>query len=101
MGTRLELQDILVSILGSANVYFQPPPTMSLKYPCILYRRERINTEFANNLPYKHKKRYSVTLIDSNPDSLIIDKLLMLPACIFDRHYTSNGLNHDVYTLYF
>ncbi|MEI7479591.1 MAG: hypothetical protein WCK25_04690, partial [Actinomycetes bacterium] len=69
MAPRLELQAILVNLLGSNNVYFQPPPSLKMNYPCIVYSREYINTQFANNTPYKHKKRYHVIVIDSNPDS--------------------------------
>jgi hypothetical protein len=101
MGTRLELHDVLVGILGAPNVYFQPPESIKLKYPCILYKKDKINSRFADNNPYSLEKRYSVTFIDSNPDSSILDDLANLPMCIFDRHYTSNGMNHDVYILYF
>jgi len=33
MGTRLELQNLLENILGSRNVYFQPPENLKLNYP--------------------------------------------------------------------
>ncbi len=39
----------LVSLLGSDNVYFQPPPTVKMQYPCIVYKRDYLNTEFADN----------------------------------------------------
>lgn len=48
-----------------------------------------------------HKKRYQVTVVDKNPDSVIHEKVLKLPLCKFDRHYNKDNLNHDVYTLYF
>lgn len=101
MGDRLDLQTILESILGSTNVYFQPPPSKEILYPCIVYERSNINTEFANNYPYKHIKQYTVTVIDKNPDSLIPDKISLLQGCIFDRHFTVDNLNHDIFSLYF
>lgn len=101
MGTRLELQALLRSILDSDNVYFQPPPTVQMKYPCIVYRRDTVRTDFAGNHPYAHKLRYLVTVIDPNPDSGIPKKIAMLPMCIFDRFYVADRLNHDVYKLFF
>ena len=101
MGQRLALHQILKSLLGSDYVYFQPPSTVKMNYPCIVYRRSDIDTEFANNDPYNIHKQYQVTVIDPNPDSLIPDKVGKLPKCLFDRHYTADNLNHDVYNLYY
>ena len=101
MAQRLDLQARLSALLGSANVYFQPPPTIQMNYPAIVYKRDDIRTEFANDKPYKNKTRYQVTVIDRNPDSLIPAKVGQLPMCVFDRFYTADNLNHDVYTLYF
>ena len=72
-----------------------------MKYPCIVYKRVTGDTQFADNIPYIIKKKYQITVIDSNPDSLIPDKVAQLPYCVFDRHFTSGNLNHDVYNLYF
>lgn len=101
MGTRLELQELLKTILGSDNVYFQPPPTIQMNYPCIVYRRDDIRTEYAGNNPYSHKTRYTVTVIDRNPDSTIHREIGKLPLSSFDRFYAADNLNHDVYSLFF
>lgn len=101
MKRRLELHEILCALLGSRNVYFQPPESVKLKYPCIIYSRQRIETGFADNAPYKIDKCYELTLITSDPDSELVDKLLTLPMCKHDRHYTSDNLNHDTYTIYY
>lgn len=101
MAQRLELQKLLVELLGSKNVYFQPPPTQKMQYPCILYSRYDLNMEFADNTPYKNKTRYQVTIIDTNPDSDIPKKVAALPMCSFDRFFTADNLNHDVYNLFF
>lgn len=101
MAQRLELQAKLVELLGSAHVYFQPPPTVKMEYPCIIYRRESESRTFADNSPYRHKKRYQVTVVDKNPDSDIPDKVGSLPLCSFERFFTADNLNHDVYNLYF
>lgn len=101
MGTRLELQTLLETLVGSQNVYFQPPPTLSMNYPCIVYKINNEKVSFADNKPYKHTKRYLITVIDKNPDSILPDKISKLSMSSFDRHMTVNGLNHYIYNLYF
>lgn len=101
MAQRLELQEVLREILGSDQVYFQPPPTVKMVYPCIVYKRDYQLTQFADDRPYSLKKRYQVTVIDENPDSVIPDKVAELPLCIFDRFFTADNLNHDVFKLFF
>lgn len=101
MASRLELQTLLEGILGSSNVYYQPPASVSMRYPAIVYSRSEIENTFANNSVYAQTVGYSVTVIDKNPDSEYVKKISMLPMCIYDRHYVSDNLNHDVFTLYF
>jgi hypothetical protein len=101
MAQRLELQAVLVDLLGSDNVYFQPPPSLQIDYPCIVYNREYVLLNHANDKPYKHRKRYLVTVIDRDPDSKVNERMLELPLCVHDRFYTADNLNHDVYKLFF
>lgn len=99
--TRLKLQKMLEDLLGSRNVYFQPPESVKIKYPCIVYSRDYLSTKHADNIPYNNKCRYQMTLIDKNPDSKYLDKLNSLPMCSFERHFTADNLNHDVYNIYY
>ena len=101
MASRLDLHEILCNILGSRNVYFQPPESIKLKYDCIIYSRKNINNVFADNSVYRQHDLYEVIIIYEDPDSDIPRKLSLLPMCSFDRHYTSDNLNHDVFTLYY
>jgi len=101
MGIRLELQSLLEILLGSRNVYFQAPPSVGIKYPCIIYNKNTIKPEFANDSLYMYTQSYTVTIIDSNPDSDIPEKILKLPLCSFDRHYKADNMYHDVYNLYY
>lgn len=101
MERRLRLHQILTEILGTKNVYFQPPENTKMEYPCIVYQRNAADTKFADDKPYLNTKRYMVTVIDYDPDSEIPDKIAALPLCAFDRHYTADDLNHDVYNLYY
>lgn len=101
MGQRLELQAILIDILETNHVYFQPPPSVQMVYPCIVYNRDYELTNYADDKPYKRRKRYQVTVIDRNPDSEIPDKIAALPLCVYERFFTADNLNHDVYKLFF
>jgi len=70
-------------------------------YPCIVYKRDFALTYFADDKPYQNRKRYQVIVIDRDPDSDIPDRIAALPLCTFDRFYTADNLNHDVFKLFF
>jgi hypothetical protein len=99
MGQRLDLHQILLAMVS--NVYFQPPTNVRLQYPCIVYHRDFADTKFADDEPYNHTKRYQITVIDQDPDSEIPDKVAALPMSLFNRFFTADDLNHDVYNVYF
>lgn len=101
MANRLELHEILCGILRSRNVYFQPPESLKMQYPAIVYSRDDIQNTFADDVVYMQKHVYQVIVIDKDPDSEIVEKVSKLPACRFDRHYISDNLNHDSFLLYF
>ena len=101
MAPRLQLQSLLEEILETDKVYFQPPTNVVLTYPCIVYKRDFAETKFADNAPYDRTIRYQVTVMDKNPDSEIPSKIAALPMCLFDRFYTADNLNHDVFNLFF
>lgn len=101
MDRRIEFHDILTEILGTKNVYYQPPETIKMKYPCIVYDLSRIDSIFALNHRYTENRRYSVTLIDRDPDSVFFAKLMELPYCSFSRAFTTDNLNHFVFEIYY
>lgn len=84
-------------------MHFQPPTGMEMNFPAgvITYSRGRAETQFADNLPFHRAQSYTVTVIHPDPDNVIKDKIAALPYCAFDRWYAADGLNHDVYTLFF
>ena len=98
---RLSLHDKLKTVLGSSNVYFQPPSTLTMKYPCIIYKIDDMEGVHANDRRYLGAKRYLVTIVDRNPDTLIPDKLLELPYCAFENHFVVDNLNHYICSLYY
>ena len=99
MESRLELQTLLEEILGSANVYYQPPESVKMSYPAIIYSLKNMKNNFANNSVYTQYTDYEIIVIDKDPDSVIVSKISKLPMCMFDRHYASDNLNHTVFTL--
>lgn len=100
--TRLELQSILESIEGVRNAYFQPPPTLKMVYPCIVYQLDEPRVRHADNWPYAEHKQYNVIVIDPDPESLIPERLHhRFQLCRPGRPYTANNLNHYPYTLYY
>lgn len=98
---RLSLHEILCGILGSRNVYFQPPETIKMKYPAIVYALSDIKSLYANGGVYLSGRKYSVTIVDSDPDSHLVEMVTAMPTCRFDRHYRADNLNHWVFTLWY
>lgn len=101
MNNRVKLQKILEDILGSRNVYYQPPATVKMGYPAIVYSRSNIENIHADNAVYRQNNSYEIIVIDKHPDSEIVRNVSLLPHCRFLRHYVADNLNHDVFTLYF
>lgn len=95
------LHDILCEIIGEDRCYFEPPSNIQMKYPCIIYHSLNGQDTFADNIHYLKFKRYSVTVIDEDPDSKIPEKLEELTYCSSDRDYCYEGLWHFSYTLFF
>ena len=100
MADRLDLQTLLEEILGSRNVYYEPPESVKMQYPAIRYSRSRINNTYANDSVYKQDDRYEVTVMYSDPDSDLPRKVASLPMCEHDRHYVADNLHHDTFTLH-
>lgn len=101
MDRRLKLHKLLTDIKGVKKVYFQPPESIKMEYPCIRYNMNSDYNLKADNRLYTHRTMYLVTVIDKNPDSVIPDALRIFPYCELDRWYSADNLNHWVFTLYF
>lgn len=107
MGKRELLQLKLETIIdktepnGDKHVYFNSPSGHNMVYPAIRYNLKTINGSYANNTVFLQQKAYELTLIDTNPDSIYIEKILQLQYCSFDRFYTADNLNHWTFTLYY
>ncbi len=98
---RPELHKKLCDLLGSRNVYYQPPTGVRLEYPCIIYNLDATNDVHADNHIYRRLYRYSLTYITKNPEDPLRDKIDDLQYCRFNRFFVSDNLNHYNYTIYF
>lgn len=97
---RLALDAKLREILGSGNVYYQPPTSVQMHYPAIRYERNRIANTSADNMNYKQDLSYSITCIYTDPDDELPIKVANIPRCRHDRQYKADGLIHDTFELY-
>lgn len=95
---RLSLHDQLLS--ATENVYFQPPATIVLKYPCIIYKLDDIDITRANNSVYSKMEKYLITIVDRNPDTKLYENILDLPYSGFVSAFTKDNLNHYICSLY-
>ena len=103
---RLQLHQKLISIMGTENeqesrVYFQPPASLRMTYPAIVYYKDGRWTNHADNFAYFGKQRYAITVIDPDPDSDIAVRIeSAFPLCEVDRSFVSDNLYHVAVTLY-
>lgn len=99
---RIELHNELVELLGTPNVYFQtPPPNVQMVYPAIVYDRSLIKSKYASDSVYTITYEYTVTVIDTDTDSLIVDKMSKFRTAKHIRHYVADELSHDVFKLHY
>lgn len=102
MASRLELQTELEEIMENRNVYYQPPASLKMSYPCIRYYKKGNSAVHADDKVYKHVNRYEGIVIDPNPDSEIADTIVYhFEMCSLGQGYTADNLNHFPFTLYY
>jgi len=98
MASRLTLDQTLRGFTN--NVYYQPPTGTMMKYPAIRYRRNDIDIRHADNTSYNQTIGYEIIVIDRDPDSPITMEVAKLSGIRFVRNYQADGLNHDVFAIY-
>ena len=97
MDRRLRLSEILNAMYD--HVYYQPGPTIQLKYPCVVYKLDCLLPRHADNKVYHLTEQYTITAIDRNPDSNMPIELAQLPFCRMDRAFENDNLHHWVFTI--
>lgn len=98
---RLLLHEKLCTLLGTRNVYFDPPESIKISYPCIIYNKSTKDSRYADDRNYLSRTRYTVTYIDYSPDSDFTNSIINeFKYCNSDRFYSESNLHHYVFTLY-
>lgn len=102
MNDRLSLHDKLVELIGNDNVYFQPPASVKMSYPCVVYNVGAGNAIYADDSVYSYTHRYNVTFIYKKPNVDIIEQVLFaLPSSSVSTIYCVENLNHYVFSVYY
>lgn len=101
MATRIELHEKLCEILGSRNVYYDPPSNTKMKFPAIEYHLARYEPVRADDFLYLVRNRYELTLMEKTPESETVGELLRLPYCSHDRSFVSDNMHHNTFTIYY
>ena len=95
--------------LGIKYVYFEPPQNIIMQFPCAVIRMGTISSRSANNRVYKLNNSYELIYIRRQFDDPMVNKILVgdseheppFSMIRHIRHYTADGLHHDLYKLYF
>ena len=99
---RIELQQVLESIIGSNYVYYRPPESTKLKYPCIIYNLKSGVAHRADNANYIFKRCYDVQLIHKTADTDLVEALIgAFPYIRFDNNFITDNLIHENFVLYY
>ena len=101
MRTWEDLHKILVDLMGADHVYFQPPESVKMVYPCIRFSEEGYDIKKANDKTYIKNTRYQIVVITKTPNPEVLDKIIDLPFCGPGPAYKASGLYHYTFTLYF
>ena len=102
MARRLQLHEKFCEILGSRNVYFQPPESLKIKYPAIIYKVVDRDDLRADDRRYRGLNTYEGNFITDDPDSSIPEKILDSFLYVSSgRPYTSGNLHHNPFTIHY
>lgn len=105
---RLDIQTFLENFMGNKrilegyqNVYLDPPESINMNYPCIVYKLSDIDVTYADNKSYRKFNRYQLIYITEDPDDPNIYKIMDFEMCSFDRSYNSDNLHHFSYDIFY
>lgn len=92
------LQEVLERIQdevdGVHHVYYQPPESVKMSYPCFVYKLNTVNQTYGSDKPYLYCNEYLVTYITRDPEPVMVEMVKPLPQVRYDRHFTANNLHH-------
>ena len=98
---RREVHKRLQELTGyGKRVYYNPPETLKMQYPCIVYNLANLAARHADNMPYKRHDAYSVThMYLKTEEEAVSRKLAEQQGFLDDRSFVIDNLHHDVFTL--
>lgn len=101
MASRLSLHNKFKELIGN-NVYFQPPASIRMSYPCIIYQIEPPDMKHADDIHYLFTNHYKVIYVDRDPDNdMKITLLKSFPMMRMTNFMTVDNLNQYHYDLYY
>jgi hypothetical protein len=102
MNNRLGLHEKLRELVGNDNVYFQPPASVKISYPCVVYSIGNGDAKHADNRVYRYVNSYQAIFIFKQPNVDLIENVLSdIPMSAFERMYVSDNLNHYVFKIFY
>lgn len=81
------------------NVYYQPPSSVKMVYPCIRYEQSQGYDSYADGIKYMQNMQYQLMVISPDPDTDIPREILELPYTTMQNHYVADNLHHFVIAL--
>lgn len=94
---RLKFHNQLCCAFNTKNVYFQPPETLKIRYPAIIYSINNTSIKKADNRNYNYRIIFKVVLVSRDPESDMIDTMIDNFICNYESSYVADGLNHTVF----
>lgn len=101
MDNSTKLRQLLSDTIKSENVYFNPGKGVNLRYPCIVFNEAKGHALRSDNTIYRYVRKYEFKYISKTPDEAMVDILMKLLNCSFDRPYVSDQLYHYCFTIYY
>lgn len=102
MHNRYEFHEKLEMLMDSSNVYFQPPASVQLSYPCVIYTLGTGDMKRADDSVYMYTHSYEVTFIYKRPNIDIVEQVLKtFSMSSIYRVYVSDNLNHYAFKIYY
>lgn len=100
MDNRLSLHEELLQFVE--NVYYQPPDNIRMSYPCIVYHKTGWSNRSGNNDHYIKNQQWTITLIDTDPDSLTAEDIEKhFEYCSIQQYFKKDNLSHTTLRLYY
>lgn len=100
---RQRLRAKLLAALENDNLYYDPPESVKMNYPAIVYRLHDNGVQHADGKPYIQADIYECTVIGKNDDELADcrDRIEnTVDTYSYVRSFERDNLHHHVYRIY-